>query len=115
MNGDPSPLDRYLDAWNKTHSCLRGRLPGDGQTAEVVVIGQCPEVDTVPRSPARHLLWRQQTVGNGRMAVEVEVGWGHGQQKKIIVKSNMKLTIAQIRLCGAADDAAGCLTPGIRL
>ncbi len=76
------PLDRYLDTRDKTHAGLLGHLPGDEQTAEIIVIGQCPEVDSIGRRPSRHILWRQQAVGNGGMAMEVEVGWGHGQQAK---------------------------------
>ena len=78
MNRRASPLDRYLDTRDKSHAGLLGRLAGARQTAEIVVIGQCPEVDRVGRRPPRHVLRRQQAVGNDRVAMEIEIGWRHG-------------------------------------
>ena len=48
------------------------------QPAEIVVIGQRPEVDTIPRGTFGHHPRRQQTIGNRGMAMKIEVGWGHG-------------------------------------
>jgi hypothetical protein len=78
MDRDALPLDRNLDAGDETHAQpLRRRLRLD-QAAEIVVIGQRPEVDTIFRRPPRHHLRRQQAVGNDGMAMEIEIGWSHG-------------------------------------
>ena len=38
---------------------------GDIESAQIVVIGQRPEIHAIGCCPPRNLLWRQQAVGNG--------------------------------------------------
>jgi len=59
------PFDGNLDAGDKAHAGFLGRRPGDSEAAQIVVIGQRPEIDAIGCGPPRNLLRRQQAVRNG--------------------------------------------------
>jgi len=71
VQGDVAPADRKLGAGNKAHAgVLRGRARL-GQPADLVVVGQRPDIDAAQRRALRDGGGRQQSVGVGRMAVQI--------------------------------------------
>ena len=72
------PVSDYLKNENIPFAAgyRKENLPED---ADVIVIGQRPEVYPVFRGAARHHIRRQQAVRNDGMAVEIEIGRSHGQ------------------------------------
>ena len=78
MNRHTAPFNGDFDPIDEAHAGLFRRGSGLDQTAEIVVIGERPEIDAVTRcAPGHHLRW-QKAVRNDGMAVEIEIGWRHG-------------------------------------
>jgi hypothetical protein len=78
MNRHTAPFDGNFDAIDEAHTDFFGRCPGLGETAEVIMVGQRPEIDPVTGGAPSYHLRRQKTVGNDGVAMKIEIGWRHG-------------------------------------
>ena len=78
MNRYTFPFDGNFDAIHEIHTSLFGCCLGNGQTIQIIVIGQGPKVHTIGGGTLCHLFGRQKTIGNGGVAVKIKIGWGHG-------------------------------------
>ena len=88
MHLQAAPLDRDFHAIDEAHPFCLGHRAGLGQTVKVVVVGQGQHLDLVRRRTTHELGRRQQTVGGGGVAVEVDDGHdGQGGSRKTSVES----------------------------
>ena len=78
VHGDIGKGHGNLDARQVLHALRAGRFERLLLAADLVVIGQRPQIDPVGRRTRRQLLGRERAIGRGGVAVQVGVeGEGH--------------------------------------
>ena len=71
------PGDGNFDASDVHHTqCYRSGARF-GNAIDFVVIGQCPDIDTIGSRPRRNRSRREHTIGNIGMAMKVDVKHGN--------------------------------------
>ena len=75
VNRGPFPSHRNLDAVDEANALRLGFCARLGEPRHSVVIGQREYLDAVRRGPRDELFRLEQTVGSGRVTMQVDVQW----------------------------------------
>lgn len=82
MDGAIAPADRYFHAINKCDIFCFGRLPGFGQSGDIIVIGQGQGGYAAGSSTIDQLGWGEQAIGNGGVTMQIYVEHVDGYRPK---------------------------------
>src|SRR5574337_1053622 len=95
-----APGDRNLHPVDQPQAGVGRRLPGFGKAAQFVVVGEGQHVYPVFGGPADHLPGAEETIGNGGVAVQIDVHGEDSESGGDIPSDNRKVSMIRATTSG---------------